>query len=141
MDGSYTQAIVENEVLGSRAKIAACGIPAADIVGFRQPFLEAQPTVRQVLASNGFQYDSTLLEEAMHSISGGMAARTWPYTLQDGIPQNCDWYAPAQNCSAAERYPGMWEVPLWVLAAKGMYSMDYGDTTNSVYDVLKQCFA
>ncbi len=46
-------------------------------------------------------------------------------------------YAPAQNCSAAERYPGMWEVPLWVLAAKGMYSMDYGDTTNSVYDVLK----
>jgi len=45
----------------------------------------------QVLASNGFQYDSTLLEEAMHSIPGGMAARTWPYTLQDGIPQNCDW--------------------------------------------------
>ncbi len=31
----------------------------------------------------------------------------------------------------------MWEVPLWVLTAKGMYSMDYGDATNSVYDVLK----
>lgn len=46
-------------------------------------------------------------------------------------------YAPTQNCSTAERYPGMWEVPLWVLTAKGMYSMDYGDATNSVYDVLK----
>ena len=31
----------------------------------------------------------------------------------------------------------MWEVPLWVLAAKGLYSMDYGDATDSVYDVLR----
>ena len=53
MDSSYSQAMVENEVLGSRAKIAACGIPAADIVGFRQPFLEAQPTVRQVRRTGG----------------------------------------------------------------------------------------
>lgn len=32
----------------------------------------------------------------------------------------------------------MWEVPLWVLAAKGLYSMDYAsDGAFSVYDVLK----
>ena len=45
----------------------------------------------QVLSSNGFLYDGTILEEATNSISNGMGARTWPYTLQDGIPQNCGW--------------------------------------------------
>jgi hypothetical protein len=45
-----------------------------------------------------------------------------------------------ENCTTSERYAGMWEVPLWVLAAKGLYSMDYGDASNSVYDVLKANF-
>ncbi|KAI7841427.1 hypothetical protein COHA_004822 [Chlorella ohadii] len=140
MNSSFTQAMVEDQILGARTKIAACGIPQSDIVGFRQPFLESNPTVRQVLKSNGFLYDSTILEEPTNSISNGMAARTWPYTLQDGVPQNCAWYGNTQNCTTSERYPGMWEVPLWVLAAKGLYSMDYGDATNSVYDVLKANF-
>lgn len=48
MNASFTQAMVENQVLGARTKITACGIPQADIVGFRQPFLESNPTVRQV---------------------------------------------------------------------------------------------
>lgn len=136
MNSSFTQAMVEDQILGARTKIAACGIPQSDIVGFRQPFLESNPTVRQVsrvwvaalelmallsgwymqmvrplehpltfaaacrppsyraaqvLKSNGFLYDSTILEEPTNSISNGMAARTWPYTLQDGVPQNCAW--------------------------------------------------
>ncbi|PRW05840.1 hypothetical protein C2E21_9462 [Chlorella sorokiniana] len=140
MNASFTRSMVEDQVLGARTKIAACGIPLTDIVGFRQPFLESNPTVRQVVKSNGFLYDSTILEEPTNSISNGMGARTWPYTLQDGVPQNCAWYGTTQNCTTSERYAGMWEVPLWVLAAKGLYSMDYGDASNSVYDVLKANF-
>lgn len=45
----------------------------------------------QVLNENGFLYDSPILEGSISSISDGMGARTWPYTLQDGIPQNCAW--------------------------------------------------
>jgi hypothetical protein len=91
MNASFTQSMVEDQVLGARTKIAACGIPQSDIVGFRQPFLETNPLVRQVLKDNGFLYDGTILEEATNSISNGMGARTWPYTLQDGVPQNCGW--------------------------------------------------
>jgi peptidoglycan/xylan/chitin deacetylase (PgdA/CDA1 family) len=40
---------VAAEVEGGRASIAStCGVPEADIVGFRQPFLQSSPTVRQV---------------------------------------------------------------------------------------------
>lgn len=49
----------------------------------------------QVLHNGSFLYDSTILEEPTNSISGGMGARTWPYTLQDGIPQNCAWRVAA----------------------------------------------
>lgn len=143
----------------------------------------------QVLAEAGFLYDSTILEEVHASLSSGPASRVFPYTMQDGIPQNCGWwvgararlraacgrdvlrtqrraacmqpqplplsphelpplaashtsrYAPEQTCNATERYPGMFEVPLWPLAAKGLYSMDCGaDGLFSVFDILKANF-
>lgn len=38
----------------------------------------------------GFLYDSTILETPEgESVSQGMAARLWPYTLQDGVAQDC----------------------------------------------------
>ena len=167
MNSSFSPAQVANELLGARTKIAACGIPAADVVGFRQPYLESNPTVRQareagravvalvrgqglvegpprhpatpvqgapsrhscapprpapprpaacrpspptppaapsalqVLRDNGFLYDSTILEEVHASLSDGMAARVWPYTLQDGVPQNCAWCGCAARCRIA----------------------------------------
>lgn len=40
---------VAAEVLGGRSALASqCGIPSADIVGWRQPYLQAAPVVRQV---------------------------------------------------------------------------------------------
>ena len=45
----------------------------------------------QVLHRSGFLYDSSLLEDPTgESLSRGMAARVWPYTLQDGVAQNCE---------------------------------------------------
>lgn len=48
----------------------------------------------QVLAESGFLYDSTILETPDGgSVSQGMAARLWPYTLQDGVAQDCKRFA------------------------------------------------
>lgn len=89
---NFTADQVAAEVEGARTRLAACGIPSSDIQGFRQPFLQSSPTVRGVLQRGGFKYDSSLLEVAAGaSLSDGPAARVWPYTLQDGIPQNCAW--------------------------------------------------
>ena len=43
-----SKAQVVDAVVGARAKLAACGIPAKSIAGFRQPYLSSNPTVRQV---------------------------------------------------------------------------------------------
>jgi hypothetical protein len=44
-----------------------------------------------VLHHSGFLYDSSLLEDPTgESLSRGMAARVWPYTLQNGVAQNCE---------------------------------------------------
>ena len=52
------------------------------------PCLPAHP---QVLHRGGFLYDSSLLEDPTgESLSRGMAERVWPYTLQDGVAQNCE---------------------------------------------------
>lgn len=48
-------------------------------------------TPLQVLAANGFLYDASLIEKPEgESMSKGLGARVWPYSLQDGIPQNCE---------------------------------------------------
>ena len=106
------------ELLAARAKLAACGVPAGDIVGLRSPQLEGSPVIRQVLAANGFLYDSSIVERVggggpagEPSLSQGMARRTWPYTLHAGVPQNCSAAGPAQRCNPVERHPGLWELP------------------------------
>lgn len=45
------------EVTGGRARLAACGIPATDVVGLRAPGLESKPEVRQVASEARFVYD------------------------------------------------------------------------------------
>jgi peptidoglycan/xylan/chitin deacetylase (PgdA/CDA1 family) len=52
---SYSQ--LENEILGARERIAACGIPESAIQGLRAPFLEIKGDVWEILADNGFLYD------------------------------------------------------------------------------------
>ena len=48
-------------------------------------------TPKQVLHAAGFLYDSTLIDDPLgDSVSRGMAARLWPYSMQDGVPQNCE---------------------------------------------------
>lgn len=51
----YTQ--VEKEISEGRRQLAACGIPAADVVGFRGPLLETDSDTRKALSKLGFLYD------------------------------------------------------------------------------------
>ena len=48
---------IEAQIVGGRHEIAACGIPEGDIVGFRAPYLDTNPDVREVLHEAGFLYD------------------------------------------------------------------------------------
>ncbi|EFN54021.1 hypothetical protein CHLNCDRAFT_136061 [Chlorella variabilis] len=131
----YSREQVVAEVAGGRAMLAAtCGIPDGDIVGFRAPFLQSRPTLRQVLhGAGGFLYDSSLLEEAEGSIARGLAARVWPYSMDGGIPQDCSRWSPAQECNQRERYPGLFQVPVWV-------AQDWAKDSRGAYKILKSSF-
>ncbi len=48
---------IRSEVVGNRQQLAGCGIAEGSIQGFRAPFLNSNPQVRQVLSSNQFLYD------------------------------------------------------------------------------------
>ncbi|KAL4457862.1 hypothetical protein ABPG75_012727 [Micractinium tetrahymenae] len=124
---------VESEIVGGRAQLAECGVPAEDIVGFRAPYLHIDAPVRQVLAAHGFLYDSSLVEDTLgSSASQGFADRLWPFDMAAGIPINCTtedgpYGSRRQACEADESYPGLWEVPLWGMGElDGPFHMDPG---------------
>jgi peptidoglycan/xylan/chitin deacetylase (PgdA/CDA1 family) len=91
-----------------------CSVPAADVVGFRSPFLVHNPSYRQVLESNGFLYDSSINEHWPMPSSPTGATRLYPYTMDAGIPQDCSWIS-GNVCTPTETYKGLWEVPVWTL--------------------------
>lgn len=131
------------EILGARSKLVDCGVPEADIAGFRAPFLSSDIADRTFLYENGFKYDSSLIEEGTgSSLSNGMSARVWPFQMDGGVPINCKWFPDTQVCSVDESYPGMFEVPVWQLIDKDTpYSMDYaGDGVLDVYKLLIDSF-
>lgn len=97
-------AAVQQQIVGARTAIAACGIPAASIVGFRSPYLSDSPTVRQVLSDAGFRYDSSIGQD-------GGAARPWPTKVAGGMPYDCE--VAGNQCSKSESYPSLYEVPLY----------------------------
>ena len=80
---------LEREIPGARTHLAACGIPEGAIQGFRVPFLDSDPAVRQLLHGAGFLYDSSLIEDGTWSVSRGFQARLWPFDMAGGIPINC----------------------------------------------------
>ncbi|KAL4422676.1 hypothetical protein ABPG75_008873 [Micractinium tetrahymenae] len=126
---------IKKEIVGARSDITDCGIPESAIKGFRSPYLDTNPKVRQVLAEAGFEYDSSLIENTKGaSVSNSFADRIWPFDMGDGIPINCHYYSPAQKCEDNESYTGLYEVPLWDLTAHGTYTMDPGK--GNAYDVL-----
>lgn len=131
---------VEAEIMGARDYLTTtCGLPTEDVTGFRSPYLINNPPIRAVLAKNGFLYDSSINEHWPMPTSASGASRLFPYSMDNGIPQDCAW--TSNVCTPDEKYPGLWEVPVWVEQTAqypaGSYAMDYeGD----VLSLLKSNF-
>lgn len=124
---------IEAEMMGVRTFLnTECGIPLTDLVGFRSPYLIHNPTVRGILAKNKMLYDSSIVEFVgeMSYTTKSFADRLYPYTMDNGIPQYCNWTYPEGQCTQTEKYPGLWEVPIWDLPYETVntqlkaYSMD-----------------
>eukprot|EP00887_Chlorella_sp_A99_P001512 scaffold8.g1512.t1 len=129
---------ITEEVVGMRQWLVdRCNLPKEEIVGFRSPFLIHNPIVRKAIQAAGYLYDSSLSEPAASwSTSTSLANRLWPYTMDRGIAQDCNYTGvDVGYCLPSERYPGIWEVPMWNLYADGdvdaaAFSMDYLNDAN-----------
>jgi hypothetical protein len=77
------------------------GVPRADIVGFRTPYLSYSDETFAALAEMGFWYDCTLEDGYQGDQNAG--SYFWPYTLDEG--------SPATN--VVKPHPGLWELPVY----------------------------
>lgn len=111
-----------------------CKIPLREMVGFRAPNYYNNPPIRKALSENGYLYDATLIERwyTNNPTSPSEDKMLWPYTMDAGIPQECNFMGDdVGSCKAGENYSGLWEVPLYQ-AQEGdtMYGVSgYGITT------------
>ncbi|PSC74206.1 left border a [Micractinium conductrix] len=139
---------VKEEVEGIKTwMVEECGVPEAEFKGFRAPYLIHNEQYRKVMAAANYTYDSSIIEPFPTATSPSFAERTWPFTMDAGIPLDCAWAGSADvSCSETERYPGVWEVPLWILpdeagtSAAG-FSMDpTAATPDALFGLLKKSF-
>jgi len=132
---------IEKEIASAKEWLVKnCSIPAADVVGFRSPFLVHHPSYRQALRGDGFLYDSSINEHWPMPSSPTGASRLYPYTMDAGIPQDCAWIS-GNACTDTESYEGLWEVPVWTLQTDTYptpaYAMDPCTGENGKCDTLK----
>ncbi|KAL4431616.1 hypothetical protein ABPG77_001458 [Micractinium sp. CCAP 211/92] len=125
---------VEREITMSREWWnKQCGLPLYDMIGFRAQGYYNNPPIRDALSKNGWLYDSTLIElYANWSATSPSADQIlWPYTMDAGIPQDCQFMGvDVGKCNPGEKHPGLWEVPLYQLQdGDTLYGVsNYGDT-------------
>ncbi|KAI9027447.1 hypothetical protein CLU79DRAFT_739243 [Phycomyces nitens] len=80
------------------------GIPNGKLQGFRAPFLNYTKETLSTIADQNFLYDS--------SASGVTDDAYWPYTLDNGMANDC-WTG---ICAAGQvKLPGVWEVPMYAV--------------------------
>lgn len=90
-----------NEIQTCDGYLTGLGIPRADIVGFRTPFLQFTQATFAASAHEGFSYDCSV----EHYLSP--TGEDWPYTLDNGPSKN----SYARN-DGTGNHPGMWEMPV-----------------------------
>jgi peptidoglycan/xylan/chitin deacetylase (PgdA/CDA1 family) len=95
---------------------AACGagVQAAQIFGFRTPYLEYNDNLLAAVKSRGFWYDASI-EEGYEPGQNGTNFY-WPYTLDHGSPGHqvqVEWDGATKTPISAK--PGLWELPVYTL--------------------------
>lgn len=92
-----------------KALNALAGIPLSDIQGFRAPYLSYNGDTLRMLKDAGFLYDSSAT--ATQSVTGTNTDAVWPYTLDNGLVNNC---ADVEGiCGGQPALPGIWELPMY----------------------------
>ncbi len=84
------------------------GMVAADIVGFRTPFLEYNDATLSTVKALGFHYDCSIEDGYQYDQDG--TNYLWPYTLDNGSPGHeilVKWGSKAPISG----HPGLWELP------------------------------
>jgi Polysaccharide deacetylase len=85
-------------------------VPAAEVIGFRAPFLEYNAATFTVLSSLGFHYDCSIEDGYQPEMDG--TNYMWPYTLDNGSPgYEIILMDPDLQYAPIGKYPGLWEMP------------------------------
>ncbi|KAL4438527.1 hypothetical protein ABPG77_000175 [Micractinium sp. CCAP 211/92] len=127
------------QIVGARDWLVnTAGIPKEQVVGFRAPYLMFTPEQRDILAANGFVWDSSISEQYPSVTSPSAAQRLWPYTMDYGLPQDCS--VSTGTCSTDERHPGLWEFPMWNVQDATGVTLASMDPTGDPYELYKLQF-
>lgn len=91
------------------AQNALGGIPFAEIIGFRAPYLNYSANTLQLLHNMSFTYDSS--SSSSVPVTSNNTDAFWPYTLDHGMANDCD--SVEGICGGAISLPGQWEIPMY----------------------------
>ena len=94
--------------------LTGLGVPKADIIGFRTPFLAYSGATFDAIAQEAFVYDCSI--EHFLSATG----EDWPYTLDNGPSKNS--YAATSGATAPGNHAGLWELPVHEFLASGVWN-------------------
>ncbi|KMQ50168.1 chitin deacetylase [Chitinispirillum alkaliphilum] len=103
------------------------GIPEADFVGFRAPFLEYNDNMFTALRALGYLYDTSIEEGYQYDQDGTNFA--WPYTMDYGSPGH-DVFVGWGDRDPVGNHPGLWQFPIHCQivpddASVANYGLDY----------------
>lgn len=95
------KALWTKEITTCNNYLVKLGVPRAEIVGFRAPFLEQSEATFQVVVEQKFRYDCSI--QHFYWLGGF----DWPYTLDAGKDTT-----HAYQTLPTGSYPGLWELPV-----------------------------
>jgi hypothetical protein len=109
-----------------QAEIQACTdfllssgvMPAAELRGFRAPYLEYDDETLTAIQALGFQYDCSI--EEGHEEGQDGSNYYWPYTLGHASPGHTfrvQRTRPPHSIRELSAHPGLWELPVYALIA------------------------
>lgn len=90
---------------------ALAGIPYKELAGFRAPFLNYSVETLQDLAKQKFTYDSSASTSV--AVTDNNTDAFWPYTLDNGLANDCMVDGLTGVCQGQPKIPGLWEIPMY----------------------------
>lgn len=96
-------------LLTAPASEGGIGIPQAELIGFRTPYLEYNPAAFSAMERLGLRYDCSI-EEGVRPEDDGRND-PWPYRLDQGSPGDA-FTARGHQRGSVGSHPSLWEIPV-----------------------------